>query len=158
MAISFHRYSGILTTSKARTREAARFLGFIFIAGILLSGCGHSGVKLHPVSGKVTFQGRPVAAGMIRFSNPKAGVDMMAQLQPDGGYEIVQAQGKGLPVGDYQIAIMPPRANIPLGPMKAPTKQQTYPEIPERYRSPTTSGLLLTIKPDTGPFNVDMTP
>lgn len=95
---------------------------------------------------------------MIRFSNPTSGVDMMAQLQPDGSYEVVQAQGKGLPEGDYQVAIMPPRANIPLGPMKTPVKQQAHPEIPERYRSPTTSGLLMTIKSDTGPFNVDMTP
>jgi hypothetical protein len=124
--------------------------------GLMLSGCGHSGVNLHPVSGKVTLQGKPVAAGFIRFSNPQAGVDIMAPLHSDGSYAVALAQGAGLPEGNYQVAVAPPRNEVPLGPIKTHPKPKIYRDIPEKYRSPSTSGLTLTVKSDNGPFNVDM--
>jgi uncharacterized lipoprotein len=122
---------------------------------LLLSGCGEKN-KLCAVSGKVTFQGKPVAAGIIRFSNSQAGVDLTALLQSDGNYEIVTAQGPGLPEATYQVAIMPPRNNIPLGPMTQTTKPQDCRDIPEKYRLPSTSGLTMTVSPNHHRFDVDM--
>jgi hypothetical protein len=125
-----------------------------------LSGCGHSGKKVWPVSGKVTFQGKPVIAGTIRFSNPSGGVDMTAGLGPDGSYEIAMAEGRGLPEGDYQVAIIPlsaaPGAKMPFGPALPPPKPICR-DIPEKYRSPSTSRLVLAVKPGANNrFDVDM--
>ena len=111
--------------------------------------------KLCPVAGKVTFQGKPVTAGMIRFSNTQAPVDMLARLGPDGYYEVIRGHGPGLPEGTYQVAIVPPRPDRPLGPM-APSKPVEFPNIPEKYRQPSTSGLTLTVKPGRNNFDVDM--
>lgn len=123
---------------------------------ILLSGCGKE--KPNPVSGVVTFQGKPVAAGTIRFSNPTTAVDIVASLKSDGAYEVVMANGKGLPEGTYQVAILPPRAEMPLGPMRPMPKPQSHPNIPEKHRDPSTSGLTFTVKPGSNRFDVDMKP
>jgi hypothetical protein len=122
---------------------------------LCLSGCGDKGPKLAPVSGHVTFQGKPVAAGMVRFSNPPAGIDILATLQADGAYSVHMAKGNGLPEGTYAVAVVPPRVNSPVGTMTPPPLPE-YPDIPEKYRQPSTSGLTLTVKPGGNPFDIDM--
>lgn len=128
-------------------------LGVIFLVGCQQ----HSSRQCHPVTGKVTFKGQPVAEGRIRFNNQQAGVDATATLQPDGSYEIVMAEGKGLPEGTYAVAVLPPVVKAPLGPMTS-VKQQAYPSIPNKYRTPSTSGLSFVVKSDENRFDVDMAP
>jgi hypothetical protein len=139
---------------RKKTLIAAALAAFV----LGLSGCGGAREKLWPVSGKVTFRGKPVAAGTIRFSNPQSGIDMTARFNSDGVYEVVMAHGAGLPEGTYQVAIMPPRVNIPVGPTSPPPKPPVCLDIPERYRVPSTSLLTLTVKPDHNRFDVDMQP
>ncbi|MCS7303548.1 MAG: carboxypeptidase-like regulatory domain-containing protein [Thermoguttaceae bacterium] len=122
-----------------------------------LSGCG-SGQKLGRVHGKVTFQGQPVSEGIVCFSNREKGIFLTAKLNPDGTYELVTAQGRGLPLGSYQVAINPPLVDAPLGPALGPPKLPSYPNIPEKYRKPETSGLTLTVQEGDNVFNVDMQP
>jgi hypothetical protein len=138
--------------SSAILATAAAMLVFGF------SGCGPAREKLWPVSGKVTFRGKPVAAGAIRFSNPQIGIDMTAELHADGAYEVVMANGAGLPEGTYQVAVMPPRVNIPIESTANPPKRPPCLDIPERYRLPSTSRLTLTVKRDRNRFDVDMAP
>ena len=45
-----------------------------------------------------------------------------------------------------------------MGPMPQPPPKPACHDIPEKYRSPSTSGLTLTIKPGNNPFDVDMQP
>jgi hypothetical protein len=120
-----------------------------------LSGCGRTHETLYPVVGRVTFQGRPVAAGIIRFSNPKIGIDTLADLRPDGTYEVVRAHGPGLPAGKYRVAILPPRVDMPLGATRPPPSPECS-NIPNKYRDPTTSGLTHTVTPDNKDFDVNM--
>ncbi len=127
------------------------------IAGLLLIGCGPSRAKLYPVSGRVTFQGKPVAAGMIRFSDPQAGIDMLARIGGDGGYDVVMDRGRGLPAGSYQVAVMPPLAPVQIGPIKSHQPRQ-FLDIPAKYRRPSSSGLTFTVQPGLGNFDVDMQP
>ena len=147
------------STTKAQRPNASGVLwclGVLAVLGFALSGCGESREKPQPVFGKVTFQGKPVSAGTIRFSNPQAAIDMTADLRSDGTYEIVTAHGAGLPEGTYQVAITPPRIDVPLiGP---PPKTPECRDIPAKYRQPSTSGLTLTLKPDVKSFDVDMNP
>jgi hypothetical protein len=138
----------------------ARRITAMVVLGMALSGCHKSGETLQPVFGKVTFQGKPIAAGVVRFTNPQIGIDMTAELHPDGTYEVVRAHGPGLPTGTYQVAIMPPR----LGRSKAsavediPKPPKQYPEIPEKYRDPSTSKLTLTVQPGKNSFDIEMRP
>jgi hypothetical protein len=105
----------------------------------------------------VTFQGKPVAAGMVRFSNPSAGIDILAKLTDDGLYKVCMGKSIGLPEGNYAIAIVPPRVNTPVG-APARVTQPKYPDIPAKYRNPATSGLTLTVKSDSVQFDIDMRP
>jgi hypothetical protein len=123
-----------------------------------LSGCGGAREKLWPVSGKVTFRGKPVVAGTIRFSNPRIGIDMTAKLHSDGAYEMVMARGAGLPEGTYQVAIMPLRVEIPIGARVLPPAAPDRGDIPQKYRVLSTSRLTLTVKPERNRFDVDMEP
>jgi hypothetical protein len=120
-----------------------------------LVGCHHSGPQYNPVTGKVTFRGQPVADGRIRFNNPQAPVDVTAILKSDGSYEIVMASGKGMPEGTYAVAVLPPMAKSSLGPMVS-VKPQSYPNIPDKYRNPSTSGLTFVVKSGNNTFDVDM--
>lgn len=126
-----------------------------------LSGCGSPAEKVHPVSGRVTFQGKSVSAGMIRFSNAQAGIDVVANLH-DGVYEIAVRRDPGLPEGTYHVAILPPRWDRPLippgKPMEQPLKPPACPNIPAKYHQPSTSGLTLTVTPGGNVFDVDMQP
>src|SRR5262245_32799719 len=77
-------------------------------AGLLafLLGCGPSGPKLHEISGQVTYAGRPVKAGIIRFE--PAGETMDPRTAPetfirDGRYELPRE--KGVAGGSYKVYI-----------------------------------------------------
>ena len=148
-------------TTKAQRPKAPGVLwclGVLAVIGFALSGCGGGSREgSQPVSGKVTFQGKPVSAGTIRFSNPQAAIDMTADLRPDGTYEVITDRGAGLPEGTYQVAIMPPRIDIPVGIGRLPKAPECR-DIPTKYRQPSTSGLTLTVKPDVKSFDVDMKP
>ena len=123
-----------------------------------LSGCRDSGPKHWPVVGKVTFQGKPVSEATIRFSNPATGVDVIAKLGPDGAYVVDTARGRGLPEGSYQVDITPIAPVPPGGMLGPPPPLPNRPDIPERYRQTSSSGLSLAVKSDTNTFDVEMLP
>lgn len=126
------------------------------LLGLGLSGCQRSEEAIWPISGTVTFQGKPISAGMIRFGNPTRGIDMTAAVQSDGAYTVVTARGAGLPEGTYRVAVVPPAIRIPLGPIKQPLEPQSYPDIPPKFREFQTSGLTLTVKRGENRFDVAM--
>lgn len=122
----------------------------------VLSGCGDNQEQLCPVKGRVTFQGKPVSTGMIRFGATQTPVDMLANLGPDGTYKVVRAHGPGLPEGTYRVAITPPTANRPIGDFRAKQPATQSEDIPRKYQSFSTSGLNLVVKPGNNTFDVDM--
>ena len=68
------------------------------------------------------------------------------------------AEGAGLPPGTYQVSISPPVEDLPLGPVQASPQPKEYPNIPERYRDPQTSGLTLRVRAEANRLDVDMQP
>lgn len=116
------------------------------VVGLLLLaswGCQRREV-LGKVSGNVTLDSKPVPNGMVLFANREKGVYMTAPLDAEGKYAVQMAQGFGLPLGDYQIAISPPlpQPSMPGAP-QAPTPPVT--NIPARYHRFETSGLAMTV-------------
>lgn len=136
-------------------RNAKTVAMFLTLA-VCFGGCGHSGPTLHPVIGKVTFRGEPVKAGTVRFRNAKAAIDITARLTAEGAYTIIGAQGKGLPEGDYEVAVMPPEVPLPMGPVNQLPPPPECKDIPKNYRQPSTSKLTARVTANAGSFDFDL--
>lgn len=130
----------------------------LLIVMSVAAGCDR-GEKLGRVFGTVTYQGQPVTAGILVFSNHQAGVHMTAELNSDGTYELQTAGGFGLPLGTYQVAVNPPMAEPPVlgSPNPAPRVPPSN-NIPPKYRDFETSGLTITVGEGENPFDIEMQP
>lgn len=122
----------------------------------LLGGCGAPAEPLGPAEGRVLFEGEPVTEGMVVMVNRDKGVHMTAPLGEDGRFEFQRADGVGLPLGTYQVAVMPPIPDLPEGAVAtAATKE--HPNIPVKYRSHGTSGLTATVSEESPEIVIEMT-
>ncbi|WP_299469137.1 hypothetical protein [uncultured Gimesia sp.] len=138
-----------------------RLLTITLALGLSLAGCGgsESGPDRSIVTGKVTFEGQPVAQGQIWFlpaqgrEAPQAGAAII-----DGQYR-VENKG-GVPIGACQVKITAerPEANVKIvadgGPEEIPTRQY----LPARYNENTE--LTAEIEAGSSPIekNFDLTP
>jgi hypothetical protein len=150
----------------------------IFAAQVLFSGCGgtepapkSSGtatMKMYEptgevLTGKATYNGRPVTGGRIKLFEPK-GREYETHLRRDGTYKFSY-----LPMGELKVVIetesiknektkwdelakhptpgldIPPAESVPI-----------YVKIPEKYRKPETSGLSVIIKKGENTQNFDL--
>jgi hypothetical protein len=87
-------------------RRAVDLRGLIAVAALALSGCGGAGDELprEPISGTVTFDGRPLASGTIQLQ-PATGRESVASggMVTEGRFNIPRPEG---PVpGKYSVAI-----------------------------------------------------
>jgi hypothetical protein len=121
-----------------------------------LAGCSR-GPAVGEVSGKVTFQGKPVTDGTITFINPTTGYAAEAGLQKDGSYIVATPEG-GLVVGEYIVMVNPlifidaSNPRTPPSPVEKPA-----PNIPEKYRNQGRTPLRAAVQKGPNTFNVDMT-
>lgn len=79
------------------------FMTLVGLCGsLLLVGCGGDGIERVALSGKVSFQGKPVEDGFIHFEPTGQGIKSGARIL-NGEYK---ATGVGaIPVGKYQVRI-----------------------------------------------------
>jgi hypothetical protein len=130
----------------------------IVVLGGAIGGCGSSYPKCVEVRGRVTYQGKPVKAGIVSFSRlgstggnslvrPAAG-----DLQADGSYTMrTFRSGEGVLPGEYVVTVV---AFDYSG--KRDALQRLPSLIPAKYGSPDTSGLKATVPPDaSGRLQVD---
>src|SRR5262249_30095854 len=96
-------------------------LGLSAIACVLLPGCGR-GLRLYDVSGQVTYDGKPLPAGVIYFdpdvSRKNDGPQGYAVIK-NGAYSTTARGGKGVVGGPYVARIEgfdgKPGEELPLG-------------------------------------------
>ena len=110
-------------------------------------GCG-GGEPSGSVSGKVTYNGKPVTPGVVQFMNPDTGIGASAQLDASGAYKVLS-----LRTGEYQVAIQDPPVPSPEEVGKGAQVQKV--DVPDKYVDPLTSGLTATIS--EGENSVDFT-
>jgi hypothetical protein len=144
-----------------------RKFGFwsIVIVVIFCQGCGRAKKPLGTIRGHVTFQHRPVTENAyVIFSNAETKVAMTAALSPDGAYEVKTYQGRGLPPGNYRVAIVP-RQEYPIDqplaimPPKGAKPSPLKTVIPTRYHNAATSRLTVAVAAgENPPFDFDLTP
>jgi hypothetical protein len=141
-------------------RRAAR--GLCVVVCCVSFGCGEpkeTVPELVGVTGKVTFQGRPLADASVTFV-PTDGEEEPTErnriLRPagktdaEGAYELAWGEITGAPPGKYTVIVTA---------FKESDDDEVKPEslIPEIYGSPKTSGLAKVVKEDgDNVINIDL--
>jgi hypothetical protein len=135
----------------------------------LLVGCSSSAT----VSGKVTYQARPLTGGTVLFTSTEGKGSRSAQIGEDGSYTI-----PNMPTGPVKIAVetksaqpptmlggqpnMKPPPGVDLPPEAAKSgvygdsKKKTAEPIPEEYGDPDRSGLEYTVTRGSQTKNIDL--
>jgi hypothetical protein len=132
-------------------RDAFRSLGtwslLPVVAGLALTGCEKSTVKLHPVRGQVFFKDQPAEGAKVVFlpagdENAQfRGARPAATVSADGSFEMrTEPYGVGAPAGEYAVLIswLPPRDENP----NANPKNK----LPNKYGAPGKPLLKATVK------------
>jgi len=135
---------------------------------LLLAGCSSKGT----VTGKITYQGKPLPLGIVTFVPEQGGGGFTSDIR-DGEYKITK-----IPSGPAKIAIMLSSSGPPLKYMRMmqppaevlekaapgksveePTKPSPVPQgapLPEKFKNPDTSGLTYTVKSGSQVHDIDL--
>jgi hypothetical protein len=72
---------------------------------LVVQGCGRSRPETSPVTGHVTYGGKPVSSGRIVFY-PSHGRSAMGTIEPDGSYRLTTFDpGDGALLGRHRVTI-----------------------------------------------------
>jgi hypothetical protein len=120
--------------------------------GIVLAACcGCSSEELVPLTGTVTFRGKPLDTGNITFIPDADGPRAYAQVQPDATYFAKTGTRKGIRPGNYAV-LFTAFESIP-----QPTDLREKESVlltPQRYRRPETSPLRCVVPTEGGRFDI----
>jgi hypothetical protein len=123
----------------------------LIIIGLALTanlGCESTDMTpptLIPVKGKVTYKGKPLTKGIVRFSADGYGRDAGGQLKEDGTYELTTFKpGDGVTKGNHRVFI------TEVEPALAKDK------VMKKYSSPVSSKLEVEVSPEKTEFNFDL--
>lgn len=131
-------------------------LGAGAIVALAIAGCGKKAPPIAPVTGKVTYEGKPLPGRAVIHFMSDAGFGSSCEVQPDGTFLLGSEYGKGIPLGKYKVSIMPPI------PSPLDTKADVHPNyyfIPRKYRDFGTNDFSAEITADgANKFTFDMKP
>jgi hypothetical protein len=123
------------------SRFLASMLAALVVATALGCGAGSHDVQVHPVQGKVLFDGKPlVGGGSIAFvpAGSQQGKAAGGTIQKDGTYTLTTyADGDGSMAGDFRVVITQEVAVEPVAtPDGTPAEQNPIIEVPVEARIP----------------------
>lgn len=106
-------------------------------------GCGGGdGKSLAYCKGQVTLNGEPLSYGTVTFFLPSEGIGASAELTETGEFTLPES----IQAGEYQVTVS---VDTP-----SPLELETNPELatsrkplPEKYRDPHQSGLVVILQP-----------
>jgi hypothetical protein len=106
------------------------------VAALLTAGCGKTEPATATVKGAVTFQGRPLAGGLVVFAPDRdrgnAGRPVSATVGPDGWYRLSADGSAQVAAGWYRVAIAEP---------PGPSGESGRARFPAALRRPDRAGL-----------------
>jgi hypothetical protein len=126
-------------------------------AALAATGCGSSGPEMASVSGKVTYNGKPVPKGTVSFVATQAdGRNASGELDASGNYRLqTEAPGDGAQLGEYDVALYSHDEEVLDYTPRVPVKVERL--IPEKYEDPKTSTLKRTVKSGSNTFDFELT-
>jgi hypothetical protein len=122
-----------------------------------LPGCGPRGETLLPVSGKVRFGGKPLAAGTVVFHADRAAGngtphEPRGEISPEGVYHLTTAGRPGAPAGRYKVTVLAVKeAANPTDPYAEPKWL-----VPPRYVRPEDTPLSVEVSDQPAPGAYDL--
>lgn len=121
---------------------------------LCLCGCGGpKGPDLTPVTGSVTYKGRPLAGVNVTFL-PESGPGAFATTDADGKFSLKTNGKEGAVNGKHQISIA--SAAIPPMPGTVEAKKAADLAFPAKYSNPKTSELTATVPTDGKPVELQL--
>ena len=137
----------------------ARRLRPLLMALVALTpiACGSAGPSMAKVSGRVTYQGKPVTKGTISFVTvDEGGRNATGEIGPDGSYSLqTEEPGDGARIGGYDVVISSREDAILDYIPKVPVPPKFL--VPQKYSSPQTSGLKRAVVKGGNTINFDLT-
>lgn len=107
-----------------------------------LIGCSGPKLSAVPVSGKVTYQGKPAKFGSVTFRpSGDEGRPCVASIRDSQYTAFALNSQAGLAPGSYLVAVV--YSEKPL--IETPGGSGVPSQVADRYRDPATSGLTLTV-------------
>lgn len=144
--------------------KTASIAAALVAAGALtFAGCGPKRPETAQVSGRVTYQGKPVVEGRIMFQ-PEQGRPATASIAADGTYRLTTFEaGDGAVLGRHRVTIESRRITVPNAPKSFAdeTKAPVGPPkvewlVPEKYSNRETSPLTADVKPGRNAIDFDI--
>lgn len=130
---------------------------WILAAVLVAAGCG---APTGTLTGKVTYDGKPVAGGAVSFCPVKDGRPYHGPIDKDGNYTVT-----GVPLGEALVCLSPSPDFSPAVAMEKSGKRTEadgsasgVPQrpFPAKYEDPRTSGFKVTVKAGDNPFDIPM--
>ena len=148
-----------------RPHRVLKYLPFLLLFAFL-AGCGRSLPPTASVSGKVTWNGKPVECGTITFY-PEKGRPATGSIQPDGSYRLTTfSNGDGAELGKHRVTIQATRVSGGAAPksfadeIKSVGKQEKSATVvwlvPEEYSRQDTSPLTAEVAAGSNVINFEL--
>lgn len=153
----FQQYYSYAPVSRTRlvqksTSPGWRTAGVLGLSiALFCTACsGDAGPKVYPVSGKVTFQGKPTPGALIilhPLNNPDPDARRpLTRVSEDGSFQLTTFEmNDGAPAGEYAVAITWVE-DIDMQEVSTENQRPLKNFLPERYGNPESSGLTVVIK------------
>jgi hypothetical protein len=134
----------IISAIILRRRHVVRQVALLLAAsGLLIAGCGKNELGTVAVSGTVTFDGKPLDNGTVRFVPvDQKGRMALGKILEDGKFVLATAGSDGVIPGEYKISIQSQKMTA-----EVPAKDRELgiggkeSAIPDKFTKPETSGL-----------------
>ncbi len=139
----------------ASTYWRARVLGFPLVALVAMAlGCD-SGPAMAPVAGTVTFDGKPLAFGVVML-HPLKGQVSQGPIGSDGAFSLSTFELRdGVPFGAYKVSVLCYEGHDPSKSSGSSGAEEGFllgkSLIPLRYSRATSSGLTVEVGPEGVP-------
>ncbi len=110
------------------------------IPAILLlcaTGCGSAG-DYHPVTGKVTLDGQPLADARVVFTpTDETGQSAFGKTDASGTYSMISGTNKGVTPGSYKVSVTssPPESTETVDPAAVASSGEEYEKMLQNYDS-----------------------
>jgi ribosomal protein L35AE/L33A len=145
--------------TRKQVRRLFALLPLLALLGAM--GCSKGGDRSASVSGKVTYNDKPVTSGTVVFIGADGKASDTGVVQPDGTYSVAHAPTGAVKVSFDNPAPAKTTGGAPLPANDPEAKENAkeaslYVPTPAKYKDPNQSGLTCTLKSGKNSYDVIM--